>query len=239
MAPRCARSRRPGSSISAPLGRSSGRRQTWFRVRMPAASATSSAEGLAAAVLGHLHVEAEQLRDDRVERAAALAVALQAPAQLGVAGVELLADGVHDVLGVALDHGHRGHQAIDQPALVVAPAAGWRARPTVTVRSSSRGFRLRELAEQLAGLTSTAASSNSSEAIAPRCGRSQGTRGELDRVRGLVQGDPAAGRARGRRPGAAGRPRGWAPRTAAAARAWARSGRRRTGRPPSGRGSRA
>src|SRR5262245_59839547 len=53
-------------------------------------------EGLAAPVLGELHLEAEELRDDRVEQATPLAVAIQRGAELGEAGVELIADGVHD-----------------------------------------------------------------------------------------------------------------------------------------------
>src|SRR5689334_24643597 len=45
-------------------------------------------EGLPAPVLGELHVEAEDLGDDRVEQAAALAVRVEGAPQLAVAGIE-------------------------------------------------------------------------------------------------------------------------------------------------------
>src|SRR5262245_10888761 len=59
------------------------------------------AESLAATVLGELHLEAEQARDDLVEQTAALPVAIEAPAKVGVGRVELIADRIHHVLCVA------------------------------------------------------------------------------------------------------------------------------------------
>src|SRR5690349_14018960 len=59
-------------------------------------------EALAPPVLRELHLEAEHLGDHRVEQAAAVAVAVERPAQVRVAWIELVSDRVHDVLRVAL-----------------------------------------------------------------------------------------------------------------------------------------
>src|SRR6476646_271940 len=47
-------------------------------------------EGLAAPVLGELHLQAEDLGHDRVEQAPPVAIAVESAPQAGVAGVELL-----------------------------------------------------------------------------------------------------------------------------------------------------
>ena len=164
-----------GLSSSSGRGRASGSLQARFRVRMPCARTTSSAERLAATVLRQLHLEARApwRRSSRAGRGAP--VPLERAPKLGVARIELVADGVHHVLGVALDQGHRRRQ-LRPPAGAAAPArAAWRARRWSPSGPARAGLVRASLPRSSPGFTSTAAFSKSSSAIPPMCSRSQGT----------------------------------------------------------------
>src|SRR4051794_24597612 len=146
-------------------------------------------EGLAAFVLRELHVEAEHLGDDRVEQAAPLAIGVERAAQIRVAGVDLVADGVHDVLGVALDQGHRRGQPLDELALwlrkqQVSELTG-RRRPDELLRVEAR-----ELPEQLARLHLEGGFLEELLRDPTDVLAEPWHRGEVDGMSGLVERDP-------------------------------------------------
>ena len=156
------------------------------------------AEALAHLVLAHLHLQAEQLLEQRARRRAARAPAVQRVAQRVEVGQRRRADRVHHVLGVALE---------------TAIVACMRSR--IARRSRARDERRDEAAlaqpldqrAQVVGATAARqraprstldvdASASSSRSRPPRCVAQPRHARELHGVGHLVEGDPAQRAAR-------------------------------------------
>ena len=117
---------RPGAASAAAararrgVGSASGARQTWFSPSMPASATTASQKALPSRVLAKLELQPEYPQDHLAEPSPARSPSLEALAEARVAGIDPPRGGVHDVLGVALDHGHHCLEAVEGARLLGA-----------------------------------------------------------------------------------------------------------------------
>ena len=145
---------------------------------------------------------------------------LEALAKAGIAGIEPPGGGVHDVLGVALDHRHRRLEAIEGARLLGPGEQARRDRragPCEPLRAGRCGDSRRASCPSEPRSSRAEAPPISCSRSSARCGRSQGTERELDRVGALVDRDPAQEEVGILAELEHVRRRGWGPRTPAAA----------------------
>ena len=222
--------RRPDRRARPASGSCSGALHARLRPSMPQSRTTASQKRLPTTYWRSLRSRPSRRSSSLTSGGFSRRRRSSASRSLGSDGQHRRARGVHDVLGVALDEGHRRLQAVDD---LLALGPGDR------VHEAALAHRVPRRAQVLAAWAGAAARParsrprprTAARAASPaRCSRSHGDAGELHRVGDLVEDDPVeqlglVGRRRCAQPRA-----GWAPRAAAAAGARGRAAPARTGR---------